>query len=81
MDTVHFFTDDAGEWRWRRVSENGQIVAVSGEGYTDIDNARNIAISIFGDTVRLAYDEPDKPVPLTTAQGEEIPPEEVPPPA
>jgi uncharacterized protein YegP (UPF0339 family) len=59
MDTVHFFTDETGEWRWHRKSENGEIVSESGEGYVELDDARNQVISQFGDDVRLAYDEPD----------------------
>jgi len=27
------FKDEAGEFRWRLVAKNGNIVAVSGEGY------------------------------------------------
>lgn len=75
MDTVHFFTDDAGEWRWHRKSENGEIVAESGEGYTDIDSARDIVLQMFGDEVRLVYEAPDKPVPIVTTDGDESPPQ------
>ena len=31
-DKVEVYLDDAGEWRWRRIAPNGEIVAV-GEGY------------------------------------------------
>lgn len=27
------YKDNAGEWRWRFKSSNGNIIAVSGEGY------------------------------------------------
>jgi len=27
------FRDSAGEWRWRLVATNGQVIADSGEGY------------------------------------------------
>ncbi|WP_435361561.1 HVO_2922 family protein [Haloarchaeobius sp. DFWS5] len=27
------FEDNAGEWRWRLVASNGNIIADSGEGY------------------------------------------------
>ena len=27
------FRDNAGEWRWRLVASNGNIIADSGEGY------------------------------------------------
>lgn len=32
-DRVEVFADDSGEWRWRRIAKNGDIVSVSGEGY------------------------------------------------
>ncbi len=28
------YEDDAGEWRWRLVAGNGEIIADSAEGYT-----------------------------------------------
>jgi uncharacterized protein YegP (UPF0339 family) len=31
--SFHVYQDAAGEWRWRLVSGNGRIIAVSGEGY------------------------------------------------
>jgi len=62
MDTVHFFKDDAGEWRWHRKSENGKIVSESGEGYIDIDSARASVLTQFGDDVRLVYDDSDESV-------------------
>lgn len=33
------FRDRAGEWRWRLVHRNGNIIATSGEGYTRRHNA------------------------------------------
>ena len=33
--TFEVFKDRAGEFRWRLKSSNGQIIAVSGEGYKD----------------------------------------------
>lgn len=33
------FEDEGGEWRWRLQSTNGQVVAVSGEGYTSAGDA------------------------------------------
>ncbi|MCU4924595.1 DUF1508 domain-containing protein [Halobacteria archaeon AArc-dxtr1] len=35
------FRDRAGEWRWRLVHRNGNIIATSGEGYTRERGARN----------------------------------------
>lgn len=37
--TFEVFRDAAGEWRWRLVHRNGNIVATSGEGYTRRRNA------------------------------------------
>jgi uncharacterized protein YegP (UPF0339 family) len=31
---LELYQDKAGEWRWRRVAKNGEVVADSGEGYT-----------------------------------------------
>ena len=31
--TFELFHDSAGEWRWRLVASNGNIIADSGEGY------------------------------------------------
>lgn len=31
--TFEVFQDNAGEWRWRLVAANGNIIADSGEGY------------------------------------------------
>lgn len=41
--TITIYTDNAGQWRWRRKSTNGNIVGASTEGYKNkqdcIDNA------------------------------------------
>jgi uncharacterized protein YegP (UPF0339 family) len=34
------FEDSAGEWRWRLVAANGNIIADSGEGYTTKQGAK-----------------------------------------
>ena len=34
------FEDSAGEWRWRLVVANGNIIADSGEGYTSKQGAK-----------------------------------------
>lgn len=39
-DHVELYQDDAGEWRWRRVAPNGEVVADSAEGYTRVEDAR-----------------------------------------
>lgn len=43
MDKVTVFKDAAGEWRWHRQSENGEVVSTSGEGYTDREHAERMA--------------------------------------
>jgi len=32
-DKWEFYKDSAGQWRWRRVAENGRVVGSSSEGY------------------------------------------------
>lgn len=35
MTGLDFYRDAAGEWRWRAVARNGEVVADSGEGYRE----------------------------------------------
>ncbi|GGM67716.1 uncharacterized protein YegP (UPF0339 family) [Halarchaeum rubridurum] len=37
--TFEVFTDAAGEWRWRLVHDNGNVIADSGEGYASRQKA------------------------------------------
>jgi len=39
--TFELYQDRAGEYRWRLVHENGNIIADSGQGYTAKENAKN----------------------------------------
>ncbi len=39
--TFELYVDEANEYRWRLVHQNGNIIADSGEGYTSKDNAIN----------------------------------------
>ena len=41
------YEDRGGEWRWRLVHWNGNIVADSGEGYTSRSNAKRAARSVM----------------------------------
>jgi len=41
--TFQVFEDAAGEWRWRLVAGNGEIIADGGEGYASKRNAREAA--------------------------------------
>jgi len=34
------YTDGAGEWRWRLVATNEEIIATSGEGYVSKQGAK-----------------------------------------
>jgi uncharacterized protein YegP (UPF0339 family) len=43
MDRIEVFRDEAGEWRWRKVARNGEIIATSGESYTRRWSARRAA--------------------------------------
>jgi len=36
----HVYQDNAGEWRWRLVTPNGNIIADSGEGYVSKQGAK-----------------------------------------
>ncbi len=37
--TFEVYEDSAGEWRWRLVAVNGNIIADSGEGYSSKQGA------------------------------------------
>lgn len=38
--TFEVYEDSAGQWRWRLVAPNGNIVADSGEGYSSKQGAK-----------------------------------------
>lgn len=57
--TFELYEDDAGEYRWRLVHDNGNIIADSGEGYGSKGTARD-SISTVRETVGPAdYLRPD----------------------
>jgi hypothetical protein len=60
MDTVFFYKDDAGEWRWHRKSENGRIVADGGEGYQNRQDIYDITWDMFADSVDYVWPEGDE---------------------
>jgi uncharacterized protein YegP (UPF0339 family) len=37
--TFELYEDNAGEWRWRLVHDNGNIIATGGEGYASKERA------------------------------------------
>jgi uncharacterized protein YegP (UPF0339 family) len=46
--TFELYEDSAGEWRWRLVVPNGNIIADSGEGYASKQGARRGIESVKG---------------------------------
>ncbi len=52
-DKTVVYQDKAGEWRWKRVAGNGEIIADSAEGYTRMADAERAASRAF-----MAPDEP-----------------------
>lgn len=46
-DRTEVYLDKAGEWRWRRIAGNGEIVADSGEGYSRKFDALMAAKRVF----------------------------------
>lgn len=60
MDKVYVYKDAAKEWRWRRVSENGNIISSSGEGYKNHSHCQEMATKLNGDAeLILAIDSSD----------------------
>lgn len=41
------YQDEAKEWRWRLVAENGQVVGTSGEGYVERTHAKKMLRQLF----------------------------------
>lgn len=54
---VKIYPDNANEWRWRRISENGRIVSESGEGYVHVDDCKDMAVMLNGEGVRYVVDD------------------------
>lgn len=54
-DKTIVYQDNAGEWRWRRVAPNGEIIADSGESYTRMADAERAASRAF-----MGPDGPDE---------------------
>ncbi len=53
------FRDKAGEWRWRLIHENGNVLADSGEGYSSRSKARQGAESVRSNAANAAVDDGD----------------------
>lgn len=42
------YQDKKGEWRWRRIARNNRIIAVSGEGYKNLNHCFAMVKRICG---------------------------------
>jgi len=51
------FTDAAGEWRWRLIHENGNVLADSGEGYASRQKARQGLDSVRKNAAAAGIDD------------------------
>ncbi len=49
MPKLQPYQDQAGEWRWRRIADNGNIIATSGEGYKNKRDMLEMAEANFPD--------------------------------
>jgi len=47
MDRTEVYEDSAGEFRWRRIAPNQEVIADSGEGYTRKSDAERAARRAF----------------------------------
>jgi uncharacterized protein len=41
MMKYEVYPDSSGQWRWRLKAGNGQIIAVSGEGYLNLQDCKH----------------------------------------
>lgn len=48
QDILEFYKDKRGEWRWRRIASNGNIIADSGEGYKDLLDCQHMGFRVNG---------------------------------
>lgn len=55
MSKIEFYTDRAGEHRWRFRADNGRILADSGEGYKNLADARRGALIVTSSANSLDF--------------------------
>ena len=55
VDWIEVYKDAEGQWRWRAKSNNGDILADSGEGYTSRVFTENMASKMFSE-VPIRYE-------------------------
>ncbi|MCU4717301.1 HVO_2922 family protein [Halapricum hydrolyticum] len=53
--TFELYEDSAGQWRWRLVHDNGNVIADSGEGYSSKQKARQGIDSVKGNAGPASY--------------------------
>ena len=58
--TFELYADRAGEWRWRLVHDNGNILADSGEGYSSKQKCKQGIESVKRNAPDAAIDEVDR---------------------
>ena len=58
--TFELYVDRAGEWRWRLVHDNGNILADSGEGYSSKQKCKQGIESVKRNAADAAIDEVDE---------------------
>ena len=51
------YKDKKGEFRWRLIASNGQMIANSGEGYKSKDSAKNGIESVQKNAAKAAIEE------------------------
>lgn len=51
---VEIYKDKAGEWRWRLIAPNGEVVAVCGEGYKNKSHCVKMVSTLQGNSVATA---------------------------
>jgi uncharacterized protein YegP (UPF0339 family) len=59
--TFEVFRDEGGEWRWRLVATNGNIIADSGEGYTTKQGAKRGIESVKSNAPRAEIQVLEEP--------------------
>jgi hypothetical protein len=55
--TFQVYVDRAGEWRWRLVHDNGNIIATSGQGYKRKESALEGIRSVKSNVPDAAVEE------------------------
>jgi uncharacterized protein YegP (UPF0339 family) len=58
--TFEIYEDSAGEYRWRLVHDNGNIIADSGEGYASKQKARQGIDSVRDNAPDAGIDEVER---------------------